>query len=334
MRKNRSVGADGLLKSGLKLIGAKLGQNKESPRKKIYVLEPPNTKTYIEPFLGTGNVLMGKTKHETEILGDLNPYVVMFYRAMKENPERLFDLINVHNNRISEDYWKKFRDMGVMLLDPPTVGAWYYIINKYANNGIVRFNKSGRCNSTFCKTLTGRGIYDREWFDKVADRVKDVSFYNKPYQDLLALSQNFNPEETWIFCDPPYIEVETKYDKIDFKIKDHEALRDELAKLNCRWLLTINDHPLARELYKDFNIIEHGIHYSCSNTKKGRGVRPELFIANYDIESLWKTYQEQLNGEKKASEAAKAAKRRKGSKKQKEAEVNRRFEVGDLFNKW
>ncbi|MEW3512323.1 DNA adenine methylase, partial [Clostridium butyricum] len=43
----------------------------------------------------------------------------------------------------------------------------------------------------------------------------------------------------------------------------------------------INDHPLSRELYKDFNIKEVQVNYSVSKEAKARGKYQELIITNY-----------------------------------------------------
>ena len=48
-----------------------------------------------------------------------------------------------------------------------------------------------------------------------------------------------------------------------------------------KFLLTINDHPLARELYKGFNIKEVKVNYSISKEKEARGKYNELIITNY-----------------------------------------------------
>lgn len=50
--------------------------------------------------------------------------------------------------------------------------------------------------------------------------------------------------------------------------------------------LTNNDHPWINELFQEFNIVKHEIHYNCSQTNAGRGKRPELIITNYSLPVL------------------------------------------------
>lgn len=293
------MAADGLLKSGLKLIGAKTGQTKDSGRKKMYACEPPNVVTYVEPFLGSGNVLVGKQRHKVEIVGDLNREMIMFFHAMQLQPMDLLPKLMEHVARIElggAEYFHQIRR------SPPEEGfldvcAWYYIVNKYSFNGIVRFNNKGECNSTFCGTTRGRGVYDSDWYSKVVERVDNVHFFCTDYGALLDLANGHptvnslvagvrapDPETTWVVMDPPYYEVFTKYNKISFKPEDHERMVAYLREAKYRWLVTINDQPAVRELYKGFNFYEHGVFYSCSQTAAGRGVAAELIITNYDID--------------------------------------------------
>lgn len=54
-----------------------------------------------------------------------------------------------------------------------------------------------------------------------------------------------------------------------------------MKNLKGKFLLTINDHILARELYKEFNIKEVKVNYSISKEEKARVKYNELIITNY-----------------------------------------------------
>jgi DNA adenine methylase len=283
MRKNRSIGPDGLLKSGMKIIGGKLGSTKDSGRSRMYKYAPENANVYLEPFLGSGNVLIGKPESEIELVNDLNPDVINFYKVMQAHPLKLYRMIEFLTGGMTEEYWQHMKVNKPT--DPIEQAAWFYCLVKYANNGIVRYNQSGMCNSSFCKTLKGRGIYDPDWFELVYDRVKNVKFYNMPFDKFLLLFHAmFEPEKTWVVLDPPYSRVQTTYNGVYWTDNAHVVLRNTLENLNYRWLLTINDSEYVRELYKGFNIVSHNVHYGCSNTPSGRGPKPELIITNYPIE--------------------------------------------------
>lgn len=274
----------------------------------MYACEPEGMATYVEPFLGSGAVLCGSPQHNVEVVGDVNEYVINFFKVMQEQPARLLDSILNNIQRMEEgqaEFFHQIRRSPPTSADHPMYSGtvadlrldwavWYYLINKYSFNGIVRFNEKGECNSTYCTTTRGRGVYDADWFNRVRDRIQGVTFVNTDYSDLLRYADGGylewyapvpDPEKTWVVLDPPYYEVFTKYNKISFTVEDHIRLRDHLAAGTYKWLLTINDVPGVRELYAGFNFLEHEIFYSCSQTAAGRGNNKELIITNYDVDT-------------------------------------------------
>lgn len=281
----KAFGADGFLKPGLKLIGAKQGFSKQSGRAAIYEMLDLTAGAYVEPFLGSGAVLIGKPKQDHEWVNDINPYVINFYQTMQRRPNELWEHIEILTEYMSQahdanaPYYKFFHHLRDSQEAPAGVmGAlWYYLINKFCMNGIVRFNLEGNCNSAWCKTYRGRGIYNREWFDAVRQRVAKVKFTCLPYQQVLKRIKT----DSIVVLDPPYQGVFTSYDKIRFENSDHFELAGWLRTADYKWLLTINDTELIRKLYAGFNLREININYSCSQTAKGRGDKPELFITNY-----------------------------------------------------
>jgi DNA adenine methylase len=294
LKRDRSLAPDGLLKPGIKLIGGKQGQKKDSARSLVYKLEPENTISYVEPFLGSASCLIGKRKHNIELVGDINRYIINFFQTFQLNKESLWGHIQDLLKDMSEEKWKRIRDDSDYYNDNSCrecTAAWFYIINKFSNNGIFRTNKSGKCNSSFCKTVKGRGIYDSDWFNKVYERIKDVKFYNTEFQQLLEESESkLDPKTNWIFLDPPYFLKDkdnldgsvTIYNGKKFTKSDHERLCWILKNIKSRWCMTINDSLWVRRNYEQFNLLENNVYYSCSNTKKGRGEKKELIVLNYD----------------------------------------------------
>ena len=57
------------------------------------------------------------------------------------------------------------------------------------------------------------------------------------------------------YCDPPYHKTE-KYYTAEFKHEDHERLKNCLASIKGRFILSYNDDEYIRNLYKSFNIHE------------------------------------------------------------------------------
>lgn len=111
---------------------------------------------------------------------------------------------------------------------------------------------------------------------KLRDRLKNTYVENLSFEKII---DKYDREHSFFFCDPPYIETRDYGNK--FKEEEHRELSDKLKNLKGKFLLTINDHPLSRELYKDFNIKEVQVNYSVSKEAKARGKYQELIITNY-----------------------------------------------------
>lgn len=277
-----------ILKPPLKLIGAKT-----KVRDMLYLFFPEHN-FYVEPFMGTAGVLIGKPRNigDLEVTTDLNEYAINFYHVLQNEPEEFWQAMQFSHNALLKHEKLFFEVMKRQVTDPELdsvmKAVYFYLITKHCMNGIWRLNKKGECNSSWCKTVKGRGILTREWFDTVLDRIKYVQFVFQDYaEDLLQsamLAHNSGGFlSQFVFFDPPYHACKTTYNGIGWKDDDFYKFFEIANRLTGKWLLTINDDPFIRDLFKDYNMLEHNVFYSCSQTPAGRGAKPELLIANYDL---------------------------------------------------
>lgn len=284
----RGIHPDGYLKPGLKLSGAKCGIRKNSIRAKIYEIMPPGCDTYLEPFCGSGAVIIGKPKHANEYVNDINPWVINYYRCFQQDPGRLWTWIQtIWKGMCKEKFLrvrKHIRDSSGFLSHEQgfPAAAAYYVLTKTAMNGVVRVNKSGENNSTYCGTTHGRGFFDAEWFAAVHDRIKDVDFMRGDYRDFFESVPIKNPDKTFCYVDSPYAVPFTHYFQGGWGRQDHIELAKVMRKSDFYWMVSYNDHPLIRRLYKGFNIMEISTFWCVSSTPAGRGEKQELLITNYE----------------------------------------------------
>ena len=107
-------------------------------------------------------------------------------------------------------------------------------------------------------------------------RLSQVYVENLPYLDLI---KRYDRPETFFYVDPPYWGCEDYYGKAIFERDDFARLADALARVEGKFLLSINDVPEIRETFKVFRIEEVATRYSVSNGKSLPLV--ELLIRNY-----------------------------------------------------
>lgn len=103
-------------------------------------------------------------------------------------------------------------------------------------------------------------------------------------RDFETLINSYDRATTFFYLDPPYYGL-TDYKSQGsqvFRKEDQVRLRDKLAQIKGKFLLSINDHPDIRELYADFNQEEVGVRYSVCRTDKSTASK-ELLISNYEL---------------------------------------------------
>ncbi len=77
--------------------------------------------------------------------------------------------------------------------------------------------------------------------------------------------------------------IKEKCYECDFGEDDHQRLAEVLREIKGKFILSYDDTPSIRELYKDFNIqITKPVRYSTNNTENASLVyKNELLITNF-----------------------------------------------------
>lgn len=301
-----------ILRPGLKLIGAKTKQ-----RAVLYRFFPKNIESMLEPFMGTAGVTLGMENiPKLAVCSDVNydainyyymivNYTEMFYEKLQEELKYLY-ANGFKDKEHGREYFKNWKLRCDALGHPDNLtpsdkvksAVLFYLITKHCFNGIWRRNQDGIINSSYCQTIESRGVFTRKWYDQVVEKANSVIFRYGDFEDML--SGFCGGPNTFVFADPPYRRTKgikngegcvTDYNGKRFTDEDQVALRYHLGRCKGNWLLTINDDPWIRSLYQGYYMVDRKVFYSCSQTPEGRGERPELLIANYD---LVKRYEEVL----------------------------------------
>ena len=96
-----------------------------------------------------------------------------------------------------------------------------------------------------------------------------------PFQDFIP---RFDRPTTLFFCDPPY--WKRKLYNYNFSEEDYRTLADLLQSIKGKFVLTVDDVPELREMFKPSNITEVEIPYTAQR-EAGKRYR-ELIITNFD----------------------------------------------------
>jgi len=250
-------------------------------RKTIEPLIPKDITSYIEPFGGGAWILLYKEKWANlEVYNDLDGRLVNLFRIVKYHPNALKEELNYLLG--SREMFFQFLN-GTFITDIQKAAQFYFTITRSFGGKGKTFGVTKKSDGGACKSQ--KNVFDR--IDAIHKRLDKVLIENRDFEKLI---NQYDIEGAFFYCDPPYSQG-CGYDVISTKDFDHERLRNTLKNIKGRFLLSYDDSPYIRELYKDFEIIEvtrlNGINNRGGNNRANKYYK-ELLIANYPIKKLYK----------------------------------------------
>ncbi len=278
--------------------------NKSSILHILYALFPQDYDRYIEPFGGSGSVLLGKPwQDKFEVFNDYNQNLINLFRCMRDRPlafirELGFLTLNARDDfkaikrffekqEFSDEFLEEELDLTEILLPEPsaeeirelcrTARQDYDLRRAAMFLKLIRYSYSSGGKSYACQPFTVRSLFGL--IQEFSKRFENVVIEN---QDFEILIKHYDRPGGFIYCDPPYYSSEYMYD-CDFTWQDHLRLHNTLVNAKSRFLLSYNDCPEIRELYYGCTFFDFKrIHSMVQKYEAGREF-PELLIANYDV---------------------------------------------------
>jgi DNA adenine methylase len=232
----------------------------------------PQHECYCEVFAGAAWLLFRKEESQVEIINDINVDLVTLYRVIKHHLEefiRYFKWILV-----ARDEFERFK-----LEDPQTLTdiqravRFYYLLKGGYGSKLV--GQSFNVGPTRPPRLNLLRI--EEDLSAAHLRLSRVYIENMAYGRLI---ERFDRPETFFYVDPPYYGYEDYYGKEVFSRADFAVLASLLASITGKFILSINDTPEIRKIYRGFQFAEATTSYSAAGADKKKHVT-ELLITNF-----------------------------------------------------
>lgn len=243
--------------------------------KQIADLIPHDAETYAEPFLGGGSVLLEVAKRGRikRMRGaDIDQELINFWTRLTSETLASAMVGQVsHVRSFSEpeirDYCAVLKNRRMLLPDE------FYILNRCSFSGTIRMGGLSPGLTRF----TQKQIDTLTQYPEV---LKNVEFVLAHYSITFRSPCFGRNPKGFIFVDPPYFDVNGLYSSGNI---DHYELCESLLDLDCKWVMTLNDHPEVRKLYEDCNIRPLEITYGMNNCSKARKQKraTELLISNF-----------------------------------------------------
>jgi len=243
----------------------------------------PEHKCYVEPFFGGGWIYFSKEKSKVEVINDINGDLVNFYEVLRTQEKEFEDRFKfvIKSRELFLEYRKTMSDKSLSSLER---AFRFYYINQNAFGGLIRYNKSGGCNSPFA------GSPDKEaqssfWnIDKIKnahERIKETIIEHDTYQNII---KRYDKEYTLFFLDPPYDCKSGKYNgETSF---DYDELINQCRNMKGKFILTLNSG--FEDKFKEFNVMPNDVHYSIGCSTDSSKAYKEIIVTNYDISTYIK----------------------------------------------
>ena len=247
---------------------------------------PPKFNRYIEPFLGSGAVyfhILARFQPATCYLSDLNSDLIQCYEVVRDRCESLIDLLTVHKQKHSPDYYSKIRAQRPSDLSFLEAAARFIYLNKTCFNGLYRVNQLGAFNVPI-GDFTDPKICDPE---RLSLSSHALAYAEMRASDFAIALRDTQPQD-FIYLDPPYQPISatahfTRYTSHQFGRGDQMRLAatyEALDRRRCYVMLTNSDSELTRALYRQYRIEEIFTNRSISSNPTTRGTVKELVVLN------------------------------------------------------
>ena len=222
----------------------------------------------VEPFFGSGALLLGRPQWRngawindrcrTETVNDLDAFVSNWWRAVAAVPDEVAswadwpvneaDMLARHKALIADTEFRQRLRTDPDYYDVRVAGWWAWGLNIWIGDGWCRRHEAeqlphlGDPGTGINRRLphlgnpgTGRPEKILDWFEALADRMRDVRVCCGEWDRVLGESVTIKHGVTAVFLDPPYESFEDIY-----------AVKTEVTTPVREWCIANGDNPLLR----------------------------------------------------------------------------------------
>ena len=238
-------------------------------RNQIVPLIPPHTK-YVEPFAGSSAIFFAKPKAPKNVLNDLDATTIKGLNLIKNAPVSMF-----------------------AYPDANTIDAHKALFNRTPT---TTGHKIAKQIVHTCSGFSGRPVKkDKDIYraPSIRTKVKHIAEFKEKLEGVKISSLDYgkvvsanNGKDTFFFIDPPYENTDKSFGYAEDMGFDFERLQRVLKSIKGKFLMTMNDSPRIRELFKMFYqrpFVAITNMHTVPGKSKAKKVRKELYISNYKL---------------------------------------------------
>ncbi len=186
-------------------------------------------RNFIEPFGGMAGVLLSGPEAQYELINDLNKHIVIWWKAVRDEPERFYHMIK--NTPVSRH---EFNEAHKIIQDPPddllthALAVHVVLSQSYRHATPDKTWDKGLDIGTPYKVEKNHVLRRHEFFEALRNRVKNVSLECKDAIEVIEWAKRIKRNRVMIYMDPPYY---TSYHKAYGHMVDIDSLRNALLDI-------------------------------------------------------------------------------------------------------
>ena len=244
--------------------------------KRLVPMLPPHRR-YFEVFAGGSSMYFRKEKVEWNVLNDIDNDIVNLYICVLEKFDELTRCIYWYprSRELFDRFKDKIKDTNIDIPDAKRAAQYFFVIRNSFNNMM---------GSSFSK--------DTKWDTGIVEELKTsrkkLNGATIENMDFRKLIPRYEPRKGDMFyLDPPYVVAKKGYYRNVFNDQCHADLKESVDLIHnseANFMISYDDEPEIRELYKNYNIETIDTKYVGATPEKRGEIRTELVIMNYEPE--------------------------------------------------
>jgi len=244
-------------------------------------------RTYVEPFaggFGIGIGLLCEGVVKAAILNDYDSHIYHFWYSVLSDTDNLLRLISDTPITIEERERQKlnYRDADA---DTLSDGFATLFLNRVNFSGVIKGGPIGGLAQTGTYKVDCRfnkaDISSK--IETIAKLKGKIKLYNKDAGYLIKMNLMKMKAPMFLNIDPPYVIKGSQLYTNFFTEGDHLNLQRVIVKhldAEFPWIITYDDCPLVRDLYRCFHMEEYGITHNAGGSVQGK----EIVITNLPVD--------------------------------------------------
>ena len=230
----------------------------------------PEHSCYVELFAGGAALFFLRPQPaKCEVLNDIDGQLINLYRVVQHHFDefvRQFDW-----TLTSREVFARLQSVPPESMTDIQRAARFFYLQHTAFGGKTVHQHFG--TTTTSKAWDVSQI--RAKLTAARNRLSGVFIENEPWERCF---KRYDREHTFFYADPPYWQT-AGYDRA-FDWAQYQLLAKVMSESKGKIMLSINDHPDIRNLFKDFRIAQFELAYSIGRSKTGK-TSGELAICNW-----------------------------------------------------